>query len=117
MNEFEEFSGDINRVAEQHSKYYGIYKVMCRIECWIREKNNAPLPFKRVGDGEGEKVGDPIKIDHLTTHDMMGHQARHTLTEKVFLEGVKINAFSVLDFVRLGKHIGISTIQPLWVEP
>ena len=117
MNEFEEFSKDVKNVADQHPRYW-IFRALGSLECWLRMKRNTPLPFKLVSLGEGETVSGSLKINHTTLHcDTMPHKARRTLTEKVLLEGLKVNAFTIIAFKKLGKCTGESTIQPMWVEP
>jgi hypothetical protein len=45
----------------------------------------------------------------------MEHQARGILTKRVLLQGLKVNAMQYLDFERLDKWNGMTTIQPRWV--
>ena len=82
---------------------------------WRIHKNN-PMQFKWVGE-EGEKVGGPLKVHHLTLSDMMEHQACFMMTRAVLIRGRRINAIQVLpEFERVNKMNGISFIQPRWVE-
>jgi hypothetical protein len=87
-----------------------------RLEFYRRRFRNEPLQFHWV-ESEGESVGRPIEISHLTLHDMMEHQANGRMTELVLLEGVRVNAIQVVSFERLNEWNGKTIIQPRWVEP
>jgi hypothetical protein len=111
-------SNSLSRHIDEISKSYAksrLVRAVCRLEYWWRRHwANKPLSFKWV-ESEGEPVGEPIDVKHLTLHDMMEHQARGVLTRKVLLEGVRANAIQVLDFKRVDRMAGITTIQPRWV--
>jgi hypothetical protein len=114
MDHFEKFSKEIDNIAALHPLSW-IVRWACRREYWRRRYwTNRPLPFRWV-DEEGVIVGDTIEVTHLTFHDMMVHQARGVLTEAVLLKGLRANAFQKLCFAPLGKHVGITVIQPRWV--
>ena len=85
---------------------------------WIyfrRVIRNKPLYFHWV-QNEGEAVGGPIDIYHLTLYDMVEHLACGAVTGLVLLYGLRINAIQVLGFERLDEWSGKTTIQPRWVE-
>lgn len=114
MSPFEQFSAEIKQIAELHSISW-IARLSCRIEYWKRRYiKNQPLPFWWVRS-EGEPVGQPIEIYHLRLHDMMEHEARGQMTEKVLLGGLCANAFSVVQFDQLDDMHARTTIQPRWV--
>lgn len=114
LTPFEQFSKDIENISLLHTSGR-ILRFALRVEYWRRRYwTNVTFPFKWVGN-EGVAVGNPIEIYHMTLHDMMEHEAQGVLTGKVLLEGMRVNAIQRLDFKRLDKLNGMTTIQPRWV--
>ncbi len=115
MTPFEEFSTEIDRIATNHPKsrlvrWYCLFDFLRR-RYWA----NKPLPFMLASADEGQAVGEPIEVVHMTMHDMMPHAVRGALTGKVLLKGLRVNAFKHLGFERLDDWTGRTKIQPCWV--
>lgn len=91
---------------------------LARIFCWVQYRwlkyRNTPFGFRWVDD-EGESVGEPIAVYHMTLYDMMDHQARGIMTGKVLLEGLRVNAIQVLSVERIDDMTSKTMIQPRWV--
>lgn len=83
--------------------------------CWRMFFTNKPLRFHWV-ENEGEAVGKPISVYHLTLYDMMEHQARGIMTWFVLWQNLGVNAIQVLEFERLDDWNGRTMIQPRWVQ-
>lgn len=90
-------------------------RVRDRLEYRWRRFRNKPMCFHWVVD-EGEAVGEPIDIYHLTLHDMAEHQARGKMTYLLLVQGARVNAIQTMRFERLNELSGKITIQPCWVE-
>jgi hypothetical protein len=112
MSPFEQFSKEIDTFARMYKKSR-VGRFLLWIEYRRRRWHNEPICFP-VAE-EGEKVGEPMDIHHMTLHDMFEHEARGQLTAEVLLRGRRVNAFSVGAFERTDKMWGKHTIQPLWV--
>ncbi|MEK7612836.1 MAG: hypothetical protein AAB449_01670 [Patescibacteria group bacterium] len=89
-----------------------------RFLLWLQYRKlrwrNEPLPFRIVA-GEGEPVGEPMEVYHLSLHDMMEHEAFGQLTAEVLLKGRRVNAFSCEGYKQIREMVGRTTIQPRWV--
>ena len=108
-----EHAAEIEKLAQLH-KRSRTARLICRLKyLWLRWRNE-PLPFRWVDD-DGEPVGEPIVVEHMTLYDMMEHQARGIMTAKILLSGLRVNAIQVLGFERLDSLHGKTTIQPRWV--
>ncbi len=114
MGYFEQLSEEIDTFAQGYKK-----SRLMRFVLWVeyrrRRWKNEPMPFRMVKD-EGEPVGEPMDVHHLSLHDMMEHEARGQLTAEVLLKGRRINAFSREGYKQMEKMVGRTTIQPRWVE-
>jgi hypothetical protein len=111
---FQQFSIRVSRIAETWSS--PITRFASFLEyTWRRRWSNKPLPFAWVGIKEGEPMGNPVVVEHLTLHDMMEHQACGILTDLVLLHGLRANAFSVISRELLGNFRGMTKIQPRWI--
>lgn len=77
-----------------------------------RVKHNRPLQFKWVRPDEGEPVGFPLFIFHITLHDMFPLACRQFLTEEVLLAGLNCNAVSRGRFVRINELEAFIEVQP-----
>lgn len=110
---FQQFSYKVVRIAETWSS--SITRLLCFAERAWRRWGNNPLPFAWVSDKEGEPMGNPVVIEHLTFHDMMEHQACGVLTDLVLLHGLRANAFSVVSRESLGDCRARAKIQPRWI--
>src|SRR3989344_2504704 len=114
MSSLESFSSGIDGVIRLRSKNR-LLRSACRLLYWYRWFKNRPYPFRLAGVGQGQAVGEPIDIFHLRLYDMMEHEACGQLTGKVVLEGMRINAFSVIRFDKLDEMHARTIIQPRWV--
>lgn len=116
MSPFEEFSAEIQRIAEYHAKSMLIRLILRAEYVWRKYWKNEPLPFAFVGMVDGRAIGNTIDIHHLRLPDMMEHEARGQLTAKVLLGGLRVNAFSMVRSEGVGMQ-GKTTIQPCWFCP
>jgi len=114
MSSFEEFSEEIDTYARVHKRNRIIGRFLLWLEYRKRHWNNEPLGFYMV-EGEGEPVGEPMDVYHLSLHDMMPHQVRGQLTAEVLLKGRRINAFSREGYKQMEEMMGRTTIQPRWI--
>ena len=88
-----------------------------KFELNTRIKTDMPMHFRWVDNNEGESVGFPLFIFHITLHDMFQHACQQFLTEEVLLADLKCNAVSVSDrFERIGELEGFKEVQPRWIE-
>jgi hypothetical protein len=113
MNYFKQFSEEVDSISEMY-KRGRFMRFLLWVEYRRRRWKNEPMAFSIVKD-EGEPVGEPMDIHHMTLHDMFVHQARGQLTAELLLKGRRINAFSIGAFERTGEMFGKYTIQPRWV--
>lgn len=114
MSPFKEFSKEADTISEMY-KQGRFMRFLLWMEYHRRRWKNKPMLFHAVGD-EGEPVGKPMDIHHMTLHDMFGHEARGQLTAELLLKGRRINAFSIGAFERTSEMWGKHTIQPRWVD-
>lgn len=113
MSPFEQFSKEIDHITQAYTQGR-LTRFLLWLEYRRRRWRNEPMQF-RVVEGEGEPVGEPMDIYHMTLHDMFEHEARGQLTAELLLKGRHINSFSVGPFERMDEYWGKYTIQPRWV--
>ncbi len=108
-----EFSRIIDSVAEGH-KLSWLMRLVHRLAYYYLRLRNKPICFSLVG-AEGTAVGEPLEVQHLRLYDMSEHAVCGALTGKVLLEGLRINAYQVVDYQPLNDDWAKSKIQPRWV--
>lgn len=113
MSPFEQFSEEVDFKAQAYKQGHFI-RFFLWLEYRLRRWHNEPMHFLIV-DGEGEAVGEPMDVHHVSLHDMMEHEARGQLTAEVLLKGRRVNAFSCEAYKQVEEMIGRTTIQPRWV--
>ena len=115
MSPFEEFSAEIQRLTNLHQRSR-LVRVVSRAEyLWRRYWKNEPLQFAFTDGNKGRPIGGTIDVYHLRLPDMMEHEARGQLTAKVLLDGLRVNAFSILNSQGIDMQ-GKTTIQPRWID-
>ena len=115
MSPFEQFSKEIDNTVKNY-KSSRLIRFACWLEYRIRKHwHNRPLPFRMVKSEDGEAVGEPMEVYHLSLHDMMEHEARGQLTAEFLLKGRRINSFSYEGYKQMEEMVGRTTIQPRWV--
>lgn len=115
MSHFDKFSAEIDKILAEYKT-----SRLIRFACWLeylkrKYWDNRPIPFPMVKSSEGEAVGEPMEVYHLSLYDMMEHEARGQLTAEVLLKGRRINSFSYEGHKQMEEHVGRTTIQPRWV--
>lgn len=115
MTTFEEFSAHVSRVADRYPKSW-LMRLKCRFEWRRRIRQNRPLPFEWVVEGEGIPVGEPIEVFHRILYDEMPHCAQGAMTNALLQRGLRANAFQILGRTTEDGRWGITLIQPRWVD-
>lgn len=113
MSPFKEFAEEIDTLTQAY-KQSRLMRFLLWVEYRRRRWSNEPLPFPIVEE-QGEPVGEPMDVHHLSLHDMMEHEVRGQLTAEVLLKGRRINAFSCEAYKQMEEMVGRTTIQPRWV--
>ncbi len=114
MSPFEQFSEMVDGSAQAYKRGW-----LARFFLWLeyrrRRRRNEPMPFRSVKRDEGEAVGEPMDVYHLSLHDMMEHEVAGQLTAEVLLKGRRINSFSCEAYKQMEEMVGRTTVQPRWV--
>lgn len=116
MDRFEKFSNKVNRIAARYHTSK-LFRLVYRMECWIRLHLNQPFHFKWIGEDEGIPVcAQSIEIVHYVQNDLE-HYARRVLTKKVLLEGARVNAVAEVAVERAGPFSTRTFLRPYWIGP
>ncbi len=108
-----ELSRVVDSVTKAH-KLSWVMRLLHRLAFYYLRLRNKPISFSLVG-AEGTAVGEPLDVHHLRLYDMAEHAVCGVLTGKVLLEGLRTNAYEVVDYQPLNDDWAKTKIQPRWV--
>lgn len=111
---YQEQSRDIDTITQLHAKSV-LVRMLCRIECRWRRFRTRPMLF-RVVKGLGRTIGEPVEIVHYPNSDGLSLAGQGRMTELVLLQGMRVNAYEILDTDKHSQTRARTRIQPRWVD-